>query len=117
MKSVTRPKSLGDLRTAVSTHRRAAPRQKGSDYLQDYLLDKERRRLEAELAWLAKRRQRIEARLRALRLAMERTLREAEGARPAQGAEPSDAAAGGPGNAEAAPREEVAQWKTLTVGY
>lgn len=63
MKSMTQVKSLKDVRTTISTHSRSTPRLKGTTYLEAYLLDKERQRLETELDILAKRQGRIQERL------------------------------------------------------
>lgn len=78
MKSVTEIKSLGDMRTIISTRSRSTPRQKGSTYLEVYLLDKERQRLGSELAMLAKRRKRIETRLGEIHEAMQKHLGKAK---------------------------------------
>lgn len=67
MRSITQLKSLGDLRTTISTHARSTPRLKGSTYLEVYLLDKEKQRLEAELTYLGKRQGRIEGRMGEIR--------------------------------------------------
>lgn len=72
MRSITQLKSLGDIRTTIGTHARSTPRQQGSTYLEVYLLDKERQRLEAELAMLAKRQRRVEARLGEIRPTIEK---------------------------------------------
>lgn len=74
MRSVTQLKSLGDLRTTISTHARSTPRNKGSSYLEIYLLDTERQRLETELDMLAKRQRRIEGRLGEIQVAKEKML-------------------------------------------
>lgn len=63
MRSATQIKSLGDVRTTISTHARAAPRREGSVHLEIYLLDKEKQRLQTEFAMLQKRQRRIETRL------------------------------------------------------
>lgn len=75
MKGVTQLNGLRDLRTAVSGHVRSAPRRDGSTYLEAYLLDMERRRLEAELAWMAKRGDGIRSRLRSVRGTVKEVLR------------------------------------------
>lgn len=80
MKSVTQLNGLRDLRTAVSGHMRSAPRRAGSTYLEAYLLEMERRRLEAELAWMAKRQDGITSRLRTVR----ENVRQVLGQRPNQ---------------------------------
>ena len=67
MNGVTQLNGLRDLRTAVSRHVRSAPRRAGAMHLEAYLLEMERRRLEAELAWMAKRQDGIASRLRTVR--------------------------------------------------
>lgn len=78
MKSVTELKSLGDVRTNITTHARSAPRRKGTTYLEAYLLDREKQRLETELTALARRRSRIEPRLQAIRASVEALVRKAQ---------------------------------------
>lgn len=63
MRSATQLKSLGDVKTIISTHARSTPRLQGSTYLEVYLLNIEGRRLQTELSMLAKRQHRIETRL------------------------------------------------------
>ncbi|MBI3974693.1 MAG: hypothetical protein HY332_25740 [Chloroflexi bacterium] len=60
---MTTARGLGDLRTAISHRVRATPPLKGTTYLEMYLLDNERQRLEAELGRLNHRRDRIDERL------------------------------------------------------
>ena len=67
MKSVTHTRSLGDLRTSISSHVRSVSPQEGATHLEVYLLDKERHRLETERVMLAKRQRRIEGRLEEIR--------------------------------------------------
>lgn len=74
MKSVTQLKSLGDMRTIISTHSRSVPRHKGSNYLDILSLGMEKQRLEAELEWLGKRQTRIQGRLSEIRAVMEELL-------------------------------------------
>ncbi|MBI4289401.1 MAG: hypothetical protein HY671_13370 [Chloroflexi bacterium] len=71
MKSVTQMKSLGDMRTIISTHARSTPHETGSTYLEVYLLDKERQRLETEMSMLNKRQGRIQGRLDEISKAVE----------------------------------------------
>ncbi|MEW6034234.1 MAG: hypothetical protein AB1603_05215 [Chloroflexota bacterium] len=108
MKSVTQMKSLGDMRTTISTHARSTPRQKGSTFLEVYLLDKEKQRLETELGMLIKRQRRIEGRLREVRGAMDRLLVKGQ----QEGQAPPDLSVT-PGDKGHEPR----QWKRMTVGY
>lgn len=103
MRSITQIKSLGDMRTTISTHARSTPRQQGSTYLEVYLLDKERQRLETELAMLAKRQRRVEARLGEIRQAVERLKAQATDGPPGAKAKPSPLSPG--------------RWRSLAVGY
>ncbi|MDP2663687.1 MAG: hypothetical protein Q8R28_23470, partial [Dehalococcoidia bacterium] len=63
-------RGLSDLRTATTSRVHAKPPQKGAEYLNLYLLDKESQRLEAELGVLDHRRKRIQAHLEEIRKAM-----------------------------------------------
>lgn len=65
-----RTRGLSDLRTATTSRLHAKPPQKGTEYLNLYLLDKEAQRLEQELAGLEHRRKRIMAHLAEIRKAM-----------------------------------------------
>lgn len=79
MKSVTEIRSLADMRTNITTHSRSAPRRKGTAYLEVYLLDRERQRLETELAMLSKRRARVEPRLVGIQAEVQRLVRRTQG--------------------------------------
>ena len=115
MKSVTEIKSLGDVRTHISTHARSAPRRKGATYLEVYLLDKERQRLETELTALSRHRSRIEPRLQEIRASLGNLVRKAqeEGSlKPGPAASPS----------EEKPRPKARgshpqEWTTIPVEY
>lgn len=76
MQGVNQSKTLADIRTTISTHARSAPRRTGTTYLEAYLLDRERKRLEEELAALRKRETRIEARLAEVRGVLEKLVAE-----------------------------------------
>ncbi|MBI2936032.1 MAG: hypothetical protein HYY31_04410 [Chloroflexi bacterium] len=78
MISVTQLKSIGDIRTTISTHTRSTPRHKGSTYLDILSLGMEKQRLETELVWMDRRRGRIERRLGEIAESMEKLLNEAE---------------------------------------
>lgn len=106
MISITQIKSLGDMRTTISTHARSAPRQQGSTYLEVYLLDKERQRLETELSMLAKRQRRVEARLGEISKAVERLKAQAPDSPPGAEAKAGALVPPVPG-----------RWRSLTVGY
>jgi len=71
LRDVTNTKGLSDLRTATTSRIHAKPPQKGTEYLNLYLLDKEAQRLEKELAGLEQRQRRIWAHLAEIRKAME----------------------------------------------
>ena len=115
MKSVTQLNSLGDMKTSISTHSRATPRQKGATYLGIYLLDKEKQRLETELAMLSKRQRRIEGRLAELQKTMEMQLSKAEQADSLVSRAPASAVAENqtPGDNGVNPRK----WKKMTIEY
>ena len=114
MKSVTEIKSLGDVRTGISAHARSAPRRKGSTYLEVYLLDKERQRLETELAVLARRQRRIEGRLGEIWEVMGRAAAKAR--EESAGSRPPASAAGEIRTAEPS-RADASRWKTMTAEY
>ena len=63
-------RGLSDLRTATTSRIHAKPPQKGAEYLNLYLLDKESQRLGTELGVLDHRRKRIQAHLEEIRKAM-----------------------------------------------
>lgn len=111
MKSITQTRSLGDMRTSISAHARSAPRQGGSTYLEVYLLDKEKQRLETELAVLDKRQKRIEGRLGEIRQAVEGLLNKAE-------QKPSASVSGtGEGQPPEVKGSDPRKWRTMTVRY
>lgn len=113
MRSVNDIKSLGDVKSAISSHARAMPRLKGSTYLDVFLLDKERQRLETELAMLDKRKRRIEQRVAEIQQAMEKMISRAQAASAAGAGE----SAGEP-SAPATSRETgPGAWRTLSIEY
>lgn len=71
MKNITEIKSLGDIRSATSHHITGMPSLKGTAYLDLYLLDREKQRLETELSRMELRKKRIETRLGEIRNNME----------------------------------------------
>jgi len=109
MKSVTQLRSLGDIRTAVSTHTRSTPRHKGSTYLDILSLGMEQLRLETEQAWLARRRRRIERRVREIQENMGGFLAEVQ-----QTLVPQDPQAVRASEPAVAPQ---GNWNTISVGY
>lgn len=104
MRSVTEIKSLRDVRTGITAHARSRPKQKGSTYLEVYLLGRERQRLETEVTLLAKRKRRVEERLGELRQAMDRLLSQGQGETP-------------PDEERASPGGPSHQWKRMAVEY
>ena len=114
MKSVTETKSLGDIRTATSHHITAKPPLKGTAYLDLYLLDKEKQRLEQELALVQKRQGRINGRLAEIRKSMEKVKEAAQQEQAAQ----SSLANPATGQQAASIQEHGGrQWKRLAVDY
>jgi hypothetical protein len=71
MKNITQIKGLGDIRSATSHHITGMPSLKGATYLDLYLLDREKQRLETELTRMELRKKRIETRLGEIRNDME----------------------------------------------
>jgi len=114
MKSITQTKSLGDMRTSISTHNRSSPRREGSTYLEVYLLDREKHRLETELSVLAKRRGRIEMRLSEIREGIAKlTSKEQEGSPTSRSPTPTHSEITALG--ECAP--DSREWRRMTVDY
>lgn len=115
VKSITLAKGLRDVRTGISTHSRSTPRVKGSTYLEVFSLDKEKLRLETELAQIAKRQRSIERRLGEVREAMGKLLAKAgaEGSPVA----PHAAAPTGKGQEPGAGGSGPRQWHTMPVEY
>lgn len=95
MRNVTELRSLGDIRTTISTHIRSTPRHKGTAYLEMLSLRMEEQRLRSELMALGRRQKRIELRLGEIRDQMGKLLGKVEEERsqmpgvPAGGAEPA----------------------------
>ncbi len=116
MKSVTEIRSLGDVRTNITTHARSAPRRKGAAYLEVYLLDRERARLETELTMLARRRGRIEPRLQEVRASLEHLVRKAQEEASAKSSPPASAPAEGPA-AKARGCNAARVWTKLPIEY
>lgn len=115
MKGLTQMKSLADLKTPITTHTRSAPRREGTTYLEVFLLEKERQRLEMELAALATRQQRIAGRLEALReVIVERVSTAQQGAQaiflPPVSPPPANPAYAEPGSFSG-------QWRTIPIEY
>jgi len=114
MKSVTETKSLGDIRTATSHHISAKPPLKGTAYLDLYLLDKEKQRLEKQLFCMGQRQRRINERLSEIRKGMEKM---AEAAQEEQKVnQPAVTIASGE---QVAPvrQHEGRQWKKMAMDY
>ena len=103
MKSTTQPRSVADIRTALSVHAHSAPCHKGTPYLQILSLGMEKLRLRTELAVLAKRQGRIQARLGEILQSIDRlTDRVKE----------EDLAP-----AKAAPKQAPPRWRTVPLEY
>lgn len=115
MKSVTLTNGLRDVRTGISMHSRSAPRVKGSTYLEVFSLDKERLRLETELAQLAKRQRSVERRLGVVQQAMGKLLAKAGAEGPLVVSPAAAPAAKGqePGADGSGPR----RWPTMALEY
>lgn len=113
MKSVTQLKSLGDMRTIISTHSRSVPRHKGSNYLDILSLGMEKQRLEAELEWLGKRQRRIQGRLGEIRVVMEELLSKVGDESP--GGLPTPVAGEKP--AIGSNSSDSEKWKKMTIEY
>jgi len=115
MKTVSELKTLGDIRTVVSTHTRSVPRHKGSTYLDILSLGMEKLRLETELAWHARRQGRLELRLQEIQETMGNRLMEMQRELPAAVVPPT------PANGQDHPFREVEAngegWRSMTIGY
>lgn len=115
MKSVTLLPGLADLKTTISAHVRSLPRHRGSTYLELLSLGMERLRLEAELAWLAKRQGRIGQRLQESREATTKLLGQVE--QESSGVAPPPLST--PGENRETPEEssQPGKWRTVTLEY
>jgi len=114
MRNVTHMKSLGDIRTVTSHHVGSKPPLEGSTHLNLYLLDKEKQRLEQELALVQKRQGRIHGRLAEIRKSMEKVKEAAQQEQAAQ----SSLANPATGQQAASIQEHGSrQWKRLAVDY
>lgn len=105
-----RARGLSDLRTATTSRLHAKPPQKGTEYLNLYLLDKEAQRLEQELAGIEHRQKRIYAHLSEIRQAMAKV---GEGALQ----ERSLLTAAEPALFSSSRGPRQPQWKKLPVDY
>jgi len=114
MKSVTETRSLGDIRTATSHHITAKPPLKGTTYLDLYLLDKEKQRLEKQLFCMGQRQRRISERLSEIRKGMEKM---AEAAQEEQKVNQPLATVAARGKVEPVMQPEGRQWKNMVMGY
>lgn len=112
MKDSSPLKNFRDMKTAISTHVRSCPRRKAEAYLEVYVLHKEKQRLEAERAVLARRQGHIETRAREISHAIEKLVGQAQ--EPARDG-PSPAT-----EESQTPEEggcEPGGWGRMTVGY
>lgn len=115
MKRATQIRSLGDVRTSVSTHARSTPRRKESTYLEVYLLGKEKERLETELGVLTKRQSRIAARVAEIRDVMLRLIARAQEPEPSGHSLPiADASAN---HAVKGSGSDAQKWRRMPVEY
>jgi hypothetical protein len=115
MKRATEMKTLGDIRTGVSTHTRSVPRHKGSTYLDILSLGMEKLRLETQLTWAARRRERMERRLNEIQEVMSQRLVEMQQELPASAPPPTP-----PGGQNRIPTEVGADgghWRSMTIEY
>ena len=111
MKSITQIKSLGDTKTGISAHVRSAPRREGSTFLEVFLLDKERQRLEMEMAMLNKRQRRIMGRLAEIRDEVDKRIGQSASGEPLAARLSADGSA----SDRVAPKR--GQWRQMTIEY
>ena len=105
MRGVTDISGLRDIRSMHST-RRSIPRFKNSAFLDLYMLQKEKERLEKEVALLVKRNQGIRKRLSDIQRQMEGLEQSAQSDRPGNGGEKVTERSG-----------PVKKWKTFSMNY
>ncbi|MDP2727411.1 MAG: hypothetical protein Q8P59_07685 [Dehalococcoidia bacterium] len=105
-----RARGLSDLRTATTSRIHAKPPQKGTEYLNLYLLDKESQRLEQELAGLDHRQKRIQTHLAEIHKAMTKVGEDAQQEHPTLLQTPA-------GNTCAGRDYRQRQWKKMPVDY
>jgi len=115
MKRATELKTLGDIRTMISTHARSAPRHKGSTYLDILSLGMEKLRLETELAWHARRQRRLEQRLQEAQQTMGERLLEMQQELPAAARPPTPPA--GQDHTPTEAQDNGRPWRSMTIGY
>ena len=108
MRGVTDVSGLRDIRSMRTTGRRSIPRVQGSAYLDLYMLQKEKERLEKEAALLAKRSQGLQKRLGEIQRQMEGLERSAQSDRPDNGGEKAAAEPNSPAKRK---------WKTFALNY
>lgn len=115
MRSVTQLKSLGDIRTTISTHSRATPAHEGTIYLDILSMGMEQLRLKTELAWLDRRQGRIQRRLGEIRGAMKVILSKAQAEEPPASGAPAVSVR------DSLPLEEcgpgAGKWRRMTLDY
>jgi len=115
MKRPPELKTLGDIRTIISTHTRSVPRHKGSTYLDILSLGMEKLRLETELGWQARRRGRLEHRLQEVQEVMGKRLVELQHEPPPAGLPPTPT--GGQNHPLVAVEANGGCWRSMTIGY
>ncbi len=107
MKGMADLRGLRDIRSVPSTGRRSIPRIQSSAYLDLYVLQREKERLEKEAALLAKRHQVIRKRLSEIARQVEGLERSAQSECPGNGRRKA-----------AEPHEPTKkQWKTFALKY
>ena len=107
MKGVTDVKSLRDIRSLRSTAKRAIPRVQSSSYLDLYILEKEKERLEKEATLLERRSKVILKRLADIRQQAESLQGSASLTEGRKGKDGRDGHPNGPGK----------KWKTYSLSY
>jgi|GEM_PF-1575967 len=114
VKGVTSAKGLSELRTATTHHIACKPPQKGTTYLDLYLLSMEKQRLGMELSLLEKRQKHIQERLGEIQKNMGKLAAEAQQG----GIVPSSAAKPAPDQQAASiQKPNGQQWKMVPVEY
>ncbi|MBI4336421.1 MAG: hypothetical protein HY683_01130 [Chloroflexi bacterium] len=115
MKGSGELKGLRDARTAISTHYRSSSRHKGTPYLEILALGMERLRLEAEMARLREREDRIQRRLSEIQQLLVKRLGQVQ---PGDALESGDlAGAAGAGGAAQASYPLPGNLKTMAIEY
>ena len=107
MKGVIDVKSLRDIRSLRSTAKRAIPRVQSSAYLDLYILEKEKERLEKEATLLERRSMAVLKRLEDIQQQAESLEKSASLTEGQKGEEKRETKRGGPGR----------KWRTVSLNY